>query len=528
VLRQAVWQNVGAAVSDPAAAGRTPGQTDRPGQPGHPDRTDWPGQPVIYEINTAVWLDSLSRAAGRPVTLADVAPAEWDAVTPDGVGAVWLMGVWERSPAGLAIANGNPGLMASFRDALPDLQPADVIGSPYCVRRYVADGRFGGPAGLAAARAALAARGTRLLLDYVPNHVAPDHPWVTSHPEFFVRGDEHDLTADPAAWMAAGGQVLAHGRDPYFPPWPDVVQLNAFSPDLRAATADTLSGIAEQCDGIRCDMAMLMTNPVFARTWGSRTGPGPAEEFWPAVLARLRSTHPETVLIAETYWDLEWELQQQGFSFCYDKRLYDRLVGEDASAARAHLHADLSYQSRLLRFLENHDEPRIASRLPTDAERAAAVAIATVPGATMWHEGQFEGRQVRPPVFLARRPDEPPAAELADWYRRLLAAVASHQVRAGTWRLLEATGWPDNQSCQELLAWSWDGDGSGRHLVVINFSGQQAQGRIPLSWPDLPGRGWQLTDLLAGTGFDRDGTEMAGPGLFVSLDPWQFHLLALA
>ncbi|HEY6278299.1 MAG TPA: alpha-amylase family glycosyl hydrolase [Streptosporangiaceae bacterium] len=492
----------------------------------------WPGQPVIYEINTAVWLDSLSRASGQRVTLADVAPADWDAVTPDGVGAVWLMGVWERSPAGLAIANADGGLVASFRDALPDLRPADVIGSPYCVRRYVADPGFGGPAGLAAARAALAARGAKLLLDYVPNHVAPDHPWVTSHPEFFVRGGEHDLQSNPAGWMSAGGQVLAHGRDPYFPPWPDVVQLDAFSPALRAATADTLASIAGQCDGIRCDMAMLMTDQVFHRTWGDRAGREPAAEFWPTVLGVLRRAHPETVLIAETYWDLEWELQQQGFSFCYDKRLYDRLVSSDASAVRDHLRADLSYQSRLMRFLENHDEPRIASRLPADAERAAAVAVATLPGATMWHEGQFEGRRVRPPVFLSRRPDEPLDHGMAGWYQRLLATVAGHRVRTGGWRLLEATGWPDNQSCQHLLAWSWDsgdgnGDGRDRHLVVVNFSGQPAQGRIPLGWPDLPGRGWRLTDLLAGTVFERDGDEMAGPGLFVALDPWRFHLLAL-
>ena len=327
--------------------------------------------------------------------------------------------------------------------------------------------------------------------------------------------------------MVAGGQVLAHGRDPYFPPWPDVVQLNAFSPELRAATAETLSGIADQCDGIRCDMAMLMTNPVFARTWGGRAGPEPGGEFWPAVLSMLRSAHPETVLIAETYWDLEWELQQQGFGFCYDKRLYDRLLGEDASAVRGHLHADLSYQSRLLRFLENHDEPRVASRVAAGPERAAAVAIATLPGATMWHEGQFEGRRVRPPVFLSRRPDEPPDEDLAGWYRRLLASVAGHRVRSGRWRLLEATGWPDNQSCQQLLAWSWDGDGGDRHLVVINQSGQAAQGRIPPGWPDLPGRSWRLTDLLAGTVFDRDGGELASPGLFVSLQPWQCHLLAL-
>ena len=328
--------------------------------------------------------------------------------------------------------------------------------------------------------------------------------------------------------MAVARQVLARGRDPYFPPWPDVVQLDAFSPALRAATADVLADIAGQCDGIRCDMAMLMTNQVFARTWGGRTGPAPDAEFWPAVLGALRARHPETVMIAEAYWDMEWDLQQQGFNFCYDKRLYDRIIGQDASAIRDHLHADLNYQSRLVRFLENHDEPRIASCLPADAERAAAVAIATLPGATLWHEGQFEGRRVRPPVFLSRRPDEAADLELARWYHRLLAAVDSHQVRAGGWRLRQASGWPDNQSCANLVAWSWAGNRNGdRHLVVINLSGQPAQARIPLDWPDLPGRAWRLTDILGPSVFKRDGGELASPGLFVDLGPWQFHLLAL-
>jgi 1,4-alpha-glucan branching enzyme len=138
--------------------------------------TGWPAQPVIYEINTAVWLDGLTWAAGRRLTLADVAASDWDAIAPAGVDAVWLMGVCERSPAELAVANANPGLQASFRDALPDLRREDVIGSPYCVRRYVVDPAFGGPDALAAARAALATRGVRLLLDYVPNHVAPGPP----------------------------------------------------------------------------------------------------------------------------------------------------------------------------------------------------------------------------------------------------------------------------------------------------------------------------------------------------------------
>ena len=228
---------------------------------------------MIYEVNTAVWLTSLSRAAGHRLTLAEVTASDWEAITPAGADAVWLMGVWERSPAGLAVARADDKMMASFRDVLPDLRPEDIIGSPYCVRRYVADPVFGGPHGLAVARTALAARGVRLLLDYVPNHVAPDHPWVTSNPELLVRGDEHDLATDPAAWVSVAGQVLAHGRDPYFPPWTDVVQLNAFAPALRAAAAETLADIAGQCDGLRYDMAMLMVNRIFRQTWGDRAGP---------------------------------------------------------------------------------------------------------------------------------------------------------------------------------------------------------------------------------------------------------------
>ncbi len=490
--------------------------------------TGWPDKPVIYEVNTAIWLGDLSRAAGRRVTLADVSASSWDEVTPDGIDAVWLMGVWERSPAGLALANANPGLQASFRDALPDLRPNDVIGSPYCVRRYVVDASFGGPEALAAARATLAARGIRLLLDYVPNHVAPDHPWVTSHPELFVTGSQADIAANPAGWVRAGGHILAHGRDPYFPPWPDVVQLNAFAPALRAATAQTLADIAAQCDGIRCDMAMLMINRVFARTWGSRAGPEPAEEFWPAVITALRHQHPQTVLVAEAYWDMEWELQQQGFDFCYDKRLYDRIVGRDVTGVRDHVRAGLDYQERLVRFLENHDEPRIASVLPGQAEQAAAVGVATLPGATLWYEGQFEGRRVRPPVFLSRRPAEPADPGLASWYRRLLAAVAGHRVRAGAWRLLEATGWPDNDSCRNLLAWSWTpDDGGSRHVVVVNFSAEPAQGRLPLGWKDLPGRDWTLADLLDDQVFERSGDDLADQGLFAALPPWGYHLVAM-
>src|SRR4051794_10905324 len=320
-------------------------------------------RPTIYELNTAVWLTHLGVH-----TLAQVPARAWDGLAALPVEAVWLMGVWERSPAGLEIALSDPVLAESFRVALPDLRAGDVIGSPYCVRRYEVDERFGGRAGLAHAREQLASRGLGLILDYVPNHVAPDHPWVTEHPEFFIRDEHGDI---------------ALGRDPYFPPWPDVVQLNAFDSGLRGAVGDLLVDVGSQCDGLRCDMAMLMTNDVFARTWGL---PAPAEEFWPSLIARVRWAHPDLVFIAEAYWDMEFALQQQGFDFCYDKRLYDRLAHENAASVRGHLQADPAYQEKLIRFVENHDEPRAAATFDGPRARAAAVVTATVPGGRLVHD----------------------------------------------------------------------------------------------------------------------------------------------
>jgi glycosidase len=273
-------------------------------------------RPTVYEINTAVWLTRLAQDGVARGGLRDVPGEHWDALAGLPVDAVWLMGVWQRSPAGLAIALGDPTLQAGNQAALPDLHPEDVIGSPYCVRDYVVDDRFWGPDGLAAAREQLARRGLGLILDYVPNHVAPDHPWLTERPDCFLPGTDEELAQHPEAFLPTAGGVVAKGRDPYFPPWPDVVQLNAFAPALRDAVADMLIGVGAQCDGLRCDMAMLMTNEVFARTWGERAGSSPRAEFWPVLIERVRSAHPDLLFMAEAYWDMEWTLEQQGFDLC--------------------------------------------------------------------------------------------------------------------------------------------------------------------------------------------------------------------
>jgi len=221
--------------------------------------------------------------------------------------------------------------------------------------------------------------------------------------------------------------------------------------------------------------------------------------------------------MAEAYWDLEWELQQQGFNYCYDKRLYDHLEHDSAESVRLHLCADLAYQGKLVRFIENHDEPRALSAFSPPKERAAAVTMATIPGARLFHEGQFEGRRVKLPVFLGRRPVEPVDPDLQAFYYTLLK-VASLEGLWNSWQLCDRTGWPDNTSYRNLVAWCWRSAGQ-HHLIVVNLSASGAQGLVLLPWDELKGRTWHMTDLFTEKEYERSSDEMCTQGLYVDLPP---------
>ncbi len=484
----------------------------------------WPRNPIIYEINTFVWLNDLSRRYSQPISLRNVPAEEWDTLSSRGFDAVWLMGVWERSPAGTRIARGLPKLRNACRNALSDFRPRDVVGSPYCVRRYTVDRRLGGMSGLGVAREMLAKRGMRLILDFVPNHTAIDHPWVSEHPEYFIQGSRKDLEEFPDAFFESGGRVFARGRDPFFPPWEDTAQVNGFASGLRRTYVDTLLCISKQCDGVRCDMAMLLTGNVFEGTWGTRVGKRPPVEFWEEMITALRKASSDFLFMAEVYWDLEPDLLKQGFDYCYDKKLYDMLVSGNAGSIRRHLQADPVYQGKLVRFIENHDEPRSAATFSPHTLPAAAVTFATLPGAKLLHEGQLEGRKVKLPVQLGRQPVEEVDEKLHSFYRKLLDDIRSPALHDGNWRLCELSGWPDNVSFQNFLAWCWRKD-EERRLIVINDSDIRSQGLIRLPWDDLGGSIWLLKDLFSDTVYERDGKEMMEPGLFVDLEPRGFHYL---
>lgn len=488
----------------------------------------WPRQPVIYEINAWVWLTHLERKYKNKFDLSSIPASEWDELKHLGADGVWLMGVWARSPAGTKISRENPELNREYRTLLPDFTEADVSGSPYCIKSYTVEPHLGGKKALAVARRELASRGLSLLLDFVPNHVAPDHPWVIEHPEYFVQGTAESLREDSSAFFQAGNAIIARGRDPYFAPWPDTAQVNAFDPGLRSAVVATLNDIANQCDGVRCDMAMLMLNNVFKKTWAKYVGNAPPTEYWKEVITGVRNENPGFTFIAEAYWDLEWELIQNGFDYCYDKRLYDRLVHESAQSVRGHLLADINYQQHMIRFLENHDEPRAAATFPPHKSRAAAVALLTLPGAKLLHEQQMDGFRKHLSVHLGRRPQEPEDVELHSFYRKLLNSVRDTALQRGTWKLCEQEGWPDNQSFHNIVSWCWENH-SQRYLIAINLSDWTSDSRIRTPWSDLRGQKLCFDDLLSERRYaPRDGSELVDQGMYVKLQPWEFNFLSVA
>ncbi len=483
----------------------------------------------IYEINTWPWLQGLSAKYGRPITLQNVPADEIRALSNLQQDMIWLMGVWERSPKGRRVAAEHRDLQLEYQEALRDFRSKDVVGSPYSVHRYVVDEILGGPAGLATFRQQLRQYGLRLMLDYVPNHVAIDHPWTHELSDALVGGTPDEQADDPQSFFPIGDRVFAHGRDPYFPAWTDTAQLNAFSDAYRQASIDALSEIAAQCDGVRCDMAMLLTNHVFSKTWSlKRVGPIPKTEYWQSVIPAIHAQYPEFIFIAEVYWSMEHELQQQGFDYCYDKRLYDRMVHEDAARIINHLKAHFTYQSGLVRFSENHDERRAMDTMGIGRSRMAAVLIATLPGAKLWHEGQFHGHRVKLPAQLGRRPKERDNAELYSFYRRLLGIARDGGYQQGDWRLREVIrAWPGNESNQHLVAYTWR-NGDERRLIVVNYSDHRSQGRVVLSNFEVEGLTWHLNDLLDKSVYDRHGDPMAHDGLYIDLQPWTAHIFDFA
>ncbi len=435
--------------------------------------------PHILEIDTRAWLKRLEAKHGHAFTLRDIPEQFLDTIVSMGFDAVWLMGVWQQSPMGLTIARHSTEIQNQVRAIKPDVKPEDISASPYAVYDYTVDESLGGTEALQAFRKRLQDRGISLLLDFVGNHMAIDCPAVSSDPDLFVNTG----TVEPAHhkdWFFKNpnGIYIAHGRDPYFAPWTDTAQLNYFNPKTREYMLNNLRRVAQLCDGVRCDLAMLTLNKVHRDIWWEFIGGTlPKEEFWHQALSCIRDEYPEFAFIAEVYWGLEWEVQEMGFDYTYDKILYDRLRFSSSQDIKGHLGAEHLYQMRSMRFTSNHDEEEPLKAFGREKSLAASTIIATLPGARLFQFFQLLGRPARMPIQYVQDWFEKDEGVFA-YYQKLLNIASSPAFHGGQWSLFNV-GSAGDDTARNILSWQWKQMNTGK-LIVINYSDLPAKCRLPL------------------------------------------------
>ncbi|MDJ0554609.1 MAG: alpha-amylase family glycosyl hydrolase [Microcoleaceae cyanobacterium MO_207.B10] len=484
--------------------------------------------PSLYQVNTRVWLNQISQQLGRHATLDDIPDHELDRIANLEFDWVYFLGVWQTGTVGRDISRSNRDVQREATELFgDDLQKDDICGSCFAITGYHIHENLGDNAAMLRLGDRLHQRGLKLMLDYVPNHTGPDHPWVQTHSDYYIQGTEADIEREPQNYLRVelpeGSKIFAHGKDLYFPGWSDTLQLNYGNQELRAAMLTELLNVAHLCDGVRCDMAMLILPEIFKQIWGVETEP-----FWADAISKVRQQYPDFMFMAEVYWDLEWKLQQLGFDYTYDKRLYDRLREQQAQPVRQHFYADIDFQSKSARFLENHDDPRATATFPPGIHQAAAILTYLSPGLRFFHQGQLEGWSDKISMHLCRAPEQKTVPIWEKFYHQLLDCLRLKVLREGNWQLLECSAaWEENPTWNDFIAFSWERK-DRLLLIAVNYAPHQGQCYVRLPFDNLRGRRYQLQDLMSVISYDRLGDKLISRGLYLDLAGWGYHVFDIS
>jgi len=484
--------------------------------------------PKLYEINTRVWIKKF----GKGATLSNIPINYFEDLANKGINIIWLLGVWDICKELIDEYCFTPELTADYSKALKDWKKEDVTGSPFSIEDYSINPSLGSLPELGKLRKELNKLGIKLILDFIPNHFGASTRLIRTNPNVFLKADEKLFADDPYTFFKNkyNNNIYAHGRDPLFPSWMDTIQVNYFGEEAREFMTGKLLKLSEFCDGVRCDMAMLQLNNVFQNTWlgvlNRNEIKKPKEEFWKSAIDKVKMVEKDFIFIAEVYWNLEWQLQQLGFDFTYDKSLTDRLGSKDIQGVRGHLMAEKDYQLKSMRFLENHDELRSIEKFGKKESLAAAILITTIQGMKLYYDGQFEGKRIKTPVQLGREPIEKISESSQNFYFRLLSITKEEIFIKGEWMMIDPLPAADNNpSYENILTWQWK-LGDDIRLVVINYSDGTSQCRLKIQLASTSNE-IKLVDLLNDVEYYRSVSEIKTTGLFIELKSYNSHIFAL-
>ncbi|MFP4644016.1 MAG: alpha-amylase family glycosyl hydrolase [Spirochaetales bacterium] len=491
-----------------------------------PDRY-WMPNVVLLAKTALVWLDQLTRAWGYSITRLDEVPdGELDTIAARGFTGLWLIGLWERSPASKRIKNlcGNP----------------EAEASAYSLYDYTIAESLGGWDALADLRQRCEARGVRLASDMVPNHTGIDSKWVHEHPDWFLQLDHcpypsyrfngENLSSHPGIQIyledhyyersdaavvfkrvdEQSERYIYHGNDGTSMPWNDTAQLDYLKPDVREAVIQTILHVARNFSIIRFDAAMTLAKKHVQRLWYPQPGSGGAipsrsehgltqeefdrqipQEFWREVVDRVAEEVPDTLLLAEAFWMMEsYFVRSLGMHRVYNSAFMNMLKNEDNAKYRETIKNTLEFDPQILKrfvnFMNNPDEETAVAQFGKgDKYFGVATLMLTMPGLPMFGHGQVEGFAEKYGMEYSRAYwEETPDTELIRRHNRELSPLARRRslfAEADEFELFDLHVHHGGVG-EDVFAYS-NRAGEARTLVLYNNSYDSVSGWIHRSTP---------------------------------------------
>lgn len=514
-----------------------------------PDR-EWMPHLVLIAKNSYVWLDQLTRQYQRSITqLSQIPDEELDTLASEGITGLWLIGLWERSPASARIKRlcGNP----------------EAIPSAYSLFSYEIAHDLGGEEAYQNLRDRAWHRGIRLASDMVPNHMGIDSPWVIEHPNWFIGLNESpfpsytffgpNLSNNPyigiyvedhyykrtdaavvfkrVDFLTGQQRYIYHGNDGTSMPWNDTAQLNYLNPEVREAVTQTILEVARKFPIIRFDAAMTLAKRHFQRLWFPEPGgggaiPSRAEngltkeqfeaafpiEFWREVVDRVALEVPDTLLLAEAFWLMEgYFVRTLGMHRVYNSAFMNLLRNEENGKYRSVIKNTLEFDPEILKrfvnFMNNPDERTAVDQFGKgDKYFGICTLLATLPGLPMFGHGQIEGYTEKYGMEFRRAYwDEKPDPYLVERHKReIFPLLHKRYLFAGvTQFLLYDFFTPEGSVNEDVLAYS-NGEANERALVVYHNKFAHTCGwiRVSVGFMDKSGESKETIQRSLGEGLN--------------------------
>ena len=473
--------------------------------------------PILYEISTRPWLYELSQKYGKTISkIKDIPTQEFDNLKNKGIEIVWMMGVWKLGTYGLQFDQ-----QSDYSSVLPGWTKDDVIGSPYAITEYTCNPDIGTDSDLTWLKKELNNRGMKLMLDFVPNHSAVDAPTASSNPKLYMRAPKG--VSDSKRYTNSG---LAYGKDPYFDPWRDVIQWNYWEYETRKLMKDNLLTVLKYADGARCDMAHLVLNDVFGKTWATELNAWgyqrPSDEFWAYAFKEVKQKYPKAILLAEVYEDWEIDLLHKlGFTYTYDKVLLDKLEGSAYDVNDFIHYKTESYWGHAAHFVENHDENRAVYNMGGNIEKAKAAGTiaATLGGMIFFNHGQWYGYKNKLDVHLRRGASESINTNVQKYYDKLLKILTDPAFKSANYYFVYNMS---GDRASDFIAYIREQD-SSHYLIVVNYQQNYGCAEVPIY--NIAGSGIvKVKEMISNIEYSRNADTMRGVGLTVCLSGFQAQI----